>query len=75
MYMFVGVIYCKPHHKELFQPKPVIKDLTEEIMNKNIDFSTVDPIGKVFVYSIFHAPCHPNGWCGIRTGNQQSTAC
>ena len=28
-------------------------------MNKNIDFSTVDPIGKVFVYSIFHAPCHP----------------
>lgn len=39
-----GVIYCKPHHKELFQPKPVIKDLTEEIINKNIDFSTVDPI-------------------------------
>jgi hypothetical protein len=41
-----GVIYCKPHHKELFQPKPVIKDLTEEIINKNIDFSTMDPIGK-----------------------------
>ena len=74
MYMFVGVIYCKPHHKELFQPKPVIKDLTEEIMNKNIDFSTVDPIGKVFVYSISTHPA-TLGWCGIRTGNQQSTAC
>jgi len=39
-----GVIYCKPHHKELFQPKPVVMDLTEEIMKKNLDFSTVDPI-------------------------------
>lgn len=39
-----GVIYCKPHHKELFQPKPVIMDLTEEIIKKNIDFSMDDPI-------------------------------
>jgi len=39
-----GVIYCKPHHKELFQPKPVIVDLTDQIINKNIDFSMEDPI-------------------------------
>jgi len=39
-----GVIYCKPHHKELFQPKPVVMDLTEEIIKKNIDFSQDDPI-------------------------------
>ena len=41
-----GIIYCKPHHKELFQPKPVMLDLTEEIIKKNIDFSTEDPLGK-----------------------------
>ncbi|XP_023330930.1 glutamic acid-rich protein [Eurytemora carolleeae] len=39
-----GVIYCKPHHRELFQPKPVLMDLTEEIMKKNLDFSMEDPI-------------------------------
>jgi len=39
-----GIIYCKPHHKELFQPKPVMLDLTEEIIKKNIDFSTEDPL-------------------------------
>ena len=25
-----GVIYCKPHHKELFQPKAVIMDILDE---------------------------------------------
>ena len=40
-----GVIYCKPHHKELFQPKPVSMDLTQDIINKNLDFSTQDPLG------------------------------
>jgi len=39
-----GVIYCKPHHKELFQPKPVVTDLTEEIIKKNLDFCQDDPI-------------------------------
>merc|ERR1719228_890055 len=34
-----GVIYCKPHHKDLFKPKAVTKDSVEEIMKKNIDFS------------------------------------
>ena len=35
-----GVIYCKPHHKELFMPKAVEKDTMEEIMRKkkNVDF-------------------------------------
>merc|ERR1719350_2520854 len=37
-----GVIYCKPHHKELFMPKAVEKDSVEEIMKKNIDFSCYD---------------------------------
>ena len=25
-----GVIYCKPHHKELFQPKAVIMDILDD---------------------------------------------
>lgn len=37
-----GVIYCKPHHKDLFKPKAVTKDSVEEIMKKNIDFSCYD---------------------------------
>jgi len=37
-----GVIYCKPHHKDLFKPKAVINDLTDEIIKKNIDFSCYD---------------------------------
>ena len=24
-----GVIYCKPHHKELFQPKVVLDDIID----------------------------------------------
>jgi len=42
-----GVIYCKPHHKELFQPKPVSMDLTQDIINKNLDFSTQDPLDRI----------------------------
>jgi len=36
-----GVIYCKPHHKDLFKPKAVTNDSVEEIMKKkqNVDFS------------------------------------
>merc|ERR1712106_686008 len=34
-----GVIYCIPHHKDLFKPKAVTKDSVEEIMKKNLDFS------------------------------------
>lgn len=42
-----GVIYCKPHHRELFQPKPVIKDMTEEILSKKMDVSVShDAIGE-----------------------------
>jgi len=37
-----GVIYCKPHHKDLFKPKAVTKDSVEEIMKKNLDFSCYD---------------------------------
>ena len=25
-----GVLYCKPHHKELFQPKAVVNDILNE---------------------------------------------
>jgi len=34
-----GVIYCKPHHKDLFKPKAVNTDSVEEIMKKKLDFS------------------------------------
>lgn len=39
-----GVIYCKPHHKELFMPKAVEKDSMEEIIRKkkNVDFSVYE---------------------------------
>ena len=25
-----GVIYCKPHHRELFQPKAVVNDILDD---------------------------------------------
>ena len=25
-----GIIYCKPHHRELFQPKVVVRDILED---------------------------------------------
>jgi len=39
-----GIIYCKPHHKELFMPKAATKDSVEEILRKksNVDFSVYD---------------------------------
>ena len=39
-----GVIYCKPHHKELFMPKAVEKDSMEDIIRKkrNVDFTVYE---------------------------------
>merc|ERR1719228_1016102 len=42
-----GVIYCKPHHKDLFKPKAVATDLTEEICKKNIDFASYSVDGDI----------------------------
>jgi len=49
-----GVIYCKPHHKDLFKPKAVATDLTEEICKKgrptpnaNVDFASYNVDGDV----------------------------
>ena len=59
-----GVIYCIPHHKDLFKPKAVTKDSVEEIMKKNLDFSVYneDNIGSIHFHreslntSLFFAP-------------------
>jgi len=42
-----GVIYCKPHQRDLFKPKAVVTDLTEEITKKNIDFAAYDVDGDI----------------------------
>lgn len=42
-----GVIYCKPHQRDLFKPKAVSTDLTEEITKKNIAFKQYDVDGDI----------------------------
>jgi len=42
-----GVIYCKPHQRDLFKPKAVSIDLTEEIAKKNLDFASYDVDGDI----------------------------
>jgi hypothetical protein len=42
-----GIIYCKPHLRDLFKPKAVVMDLTEEIKKKNIDFASYDVDGDI----------------------------
>ena len=69
-----GVIYCKPHHKDLFKPKAVTKDSVEEIMKKNIDFSCYneDNIGSTpflrtpqtpIIATFFDKDNKQNNWC------------
>ena len=43
-----GIIYCKPHHKELFQPKVVKSDLVdlENKKSKSSGSFTQDAIAK-----------------------------
>jgi len=41
-----GVIYCKPHHKDLFKPKAVINDPIDDLKRmKELDFSVYNEKG------------------------------
>jgi len=41
-----GIIYCKPHHKDLFKPKAVVNDPIEDIRRmKELDFSVYNEKG------------------------------
>ena len=41
-----GIIYCKPHHRELFQPKVVVRDILEDKKASKKDSRTQDAVGK-----------------------------
>ena len=46
-----GVIYCKPHHRELFQPKVVVSDILNDKKKKNT--RTEEAVGK-HLYSPYY---------------------
>ena len=46
-----GIIYCKPHHRELFQPKVVVNDILDDKKDKK-NKKTHEVISK-FLISIF----------------------
>ena len=38
-----GVIYCKPHQRDLFKPKAVTTDLSNMSVKQNVDFANYKP--------------------------------
>ena len=42
-----GIIYCKPHHRDLFKPKAANTDISDEITKRNLDFAHYDVDGDI----------------------------